>query len=303
MPTATNKERRDFLAILGGFALAGLTGCGGGGGAGNSGATANTSAGTTGTANTAKLAPVSGTPAITTTAASTVSAVAAVIKTPLLIPAYFFDPLLWTQILPSHVPAHCFIVNVATGPGAVLDPVWDSRFKQAKLNGHQLVAYVDTAFGAKTVAAVQAEINLWNTLYGIQDIFLDQVGDPVGAITSNLMYYTTLVNGIRKTKQTARVILNCGTVPVVTYFQIDTLTEIVVFEDTWAVFQARVFPAWLNSYWQRSHIIVHTAPATSLNAVNKFAGLNKAAGYFVTDATTTTYTLNLPSYWNAELAL
>jgi hypothetical protein len=63
------------------------------------------------------------------------------------------------------------------------------------------------------------------------------------------------------------------------------------------------FPTWLNSYWPRAHLIVHTAPVAALVNVNSFAGAHTAAGYFVTDQTTASYTLNLPSYWINELAL
>ncbi len=221
--------------------------------------------------------------------------------TPLLIPAYFFDPLLWAQILPTHAPAHCIIANIATGPGVVQDPTWLIRLNQTKTNGHQLVGYVDTNFAAKTVSAVQAEIAQWGLFYNIENVFLDQVSGT----TLDLPYYTSLVSAIRAINPTARIILNVGTRPVVGYFQFDTLTEVVVFEDTWAVYQTTNFgfPAWLNNYWPRAHIIVHSAPATALPNVNNFVGTHAAAGYFVTDQTTNTYTLNLPNYWSGELAL
>lgn len=268
------QSRRSFLNTLGGMALASLTGCGGG----------------------------------------TNSAVLPVNKTPLLIPAYFFDRLLWSLILPAHTPAHTLIVNVQTGPGVfpsgatpVPDPAWHKEFASATANGHTLLGYVDTNYGIKTVAAVQAEVVLWNTLYGIQNIFFDRVGAPIGSTTSTsntiLAYYTTLVNAIRAKMLTARIVLNCGTIPLAAYFQIDSLTEIIVFEDTWAAYQTTNFPAWMNSYWSRSHIIVNTAPFTALASVHNFVGSNNLAGYFVTDQTTANYALSLPSYWGAELAL
>ena len=260
MQTDDLQQRRIFLTTLAGLALASLTGCGGGGGA------------APGTSNR---------------------------RTPLLIPAYFIDPLLWAKILPAHNPAHCIIANVSSGPGLALDPIWPPRFQQAKLNGHQLVGYVDTTFAVKTVAAAQAEIALWASLYGIQDIFLDQVSGTA----VDLAYYTSLVSGIRAINPSARIILNVGAIPDPRYFQFDTLTEVVLFENTWLIYQTVTFPAWLNSYWGRVHLIVHTAPVAALVNVNSFAGAHTAAGYFVTDQTTASYTLNLPSYWSNELAL
>jgi len=260
MQTDDLLQRRTFLTTLTGLACAVLTGCGGGGGA---------------SPNTNKQ------------------------RTPLLIPAYFFDPLLWAQILPAHNPGHCIIANVASGPGSILDRNWLGNFNQAKLNGHQLVGYVDTTFAVKTAPTVQAEIALWNSLYGIQDIFLDQVSGSV----ADLAYYTALVSGIRATNPTARIILNVGTRPDPGYFQFDRLTEVVVFEDTWTRYQTVTFPAWMNSYWPRAHLIVHTAPPAALSNINAFAGAHTAAGYFVTDQPTTGYTLNLPAYWVNELAL
>ncbi|MGB8517644.1 MAG: spherulation-specific family 4 protein, partial [Gallionella sp.] len=144
------QSRRTFLNTLGGLALASLTGCGGGGGGTN-------------------------------------STVLSVKKTPLLIPAYFYNTSLWAQILPAHTPSHNLIVNVQTGPGVfpvgatpVPDSAWQAEFTSATANGHTLLGYVDTNYGAKTAAAVQAEVTLWKTLYGIQNIFFDRVGAPIG---------------------------------------------------------------------------------------------------------------------------
>lgn len=259
MSHAIHAQRRAFLGTLGGLALASLTGCGGG--------SANPSA--------------------------------PVYKTPLLIPAYFYSAALWQQFLPVHTPAHTIIANVASGPGVLPDPYWVGIFAQARASGHQLLGYVATTFGAKPAATVLLEIAAWKTLYGITDIFFDEVG----ATAATLSYYAGLVRGIRAAKPTARVVLNCGTLPVVDYFLMDTLTEVVVFENTWTVFQTQTFPVWLNLYWSRAHLIVNTAPLAALASVNNLANAHHAAGYFVTDVNTGSYHLNLPSYWANEMQL
>ena len=260
MSDLTNPTRRELLTVLAGLSLASLTGCGGG----------------------------AGTPAPT-----------AVPATSLLIPAYFFDPLLWAQILPAHTPAHTLIVNVATGPGTTLDSVWQGRFNTAKANGHRLIGYVDTTFAARAANLVQADITAWQTLYGITDIFFDQVS----SLPADIAYYQNLLATIRTRIPNARIILNCGAVPDLGYFKIDTLTEVVIFESTWTLYQAQTFPATLTPYWSRSHLMVNTAPTAALTSVHNFAGAHGAAGYFVTDMTTMNYTTSLPSYWAAELAL
>ncbi len=259
MSHAIHTQRRTFLSTLGGLAFASLTGCGGG--------------------STSPSTPV--------------------YKTPLLIPAYFYNAALWQQFLPAHTPAHTIIANVASGPGVLFDSYWVGIFAQARASGQRLLGYVATTFGTKPVATVLLEIAAWKTLYGITDIFFDEVN----ATANSLSYYTGLVQDIRAAKPTARVVLNCGTLPVVDYFLIDALTEVVVFENTWAAFQMQSFPIWLNLYWERAHIIVNSAPLAALANVNNFANAHHAAGYFVTDMSTGSYQLTLPSYWSNEIQL
>lgn len=220
-------------------------------------------------------------------------------KTPLLIPAYFYNPTLWQQFLHAHTPSHRIIANIASGPGLVPDPYWIDIFTKARANGHQLLGYVATTFGVKSSANVLLEITAWETLYGITDIFFDEVG----ATLATLPYYVGLVQGIRVIKPTARAVLNCGTLPVIDYFLMDTLTEVVVFENTWAAYQNQAFPAWLTLYWSRAYLIVNTAPLAALNNINNFVNTHRGAGYFVTDVNTGSYHLNLPTYWANEIQL
>jgi len=220
-------------------------------------------------------------------------------KPRILLPAYFYDAALWNAAITARPPGHWVIANVDNGPGTLADPHFTHLFKQTVQNGHTLFGYIATGHGQINQQAVLDQAAAWKGLYGIEHIFLDEVGNN----ESSLAYYRALIQSLRATYPSMRIVLNPGTIPLEAYFQIDPLVDIVVFEDRWSRFQAQTFPSWLDRWWPNTHLIVYDAPIDALKTMYDFVQGKGARGFFVTDSPDAIYHEQLPSYWSLEINL
>lgn len=117
------------------------------------------------------------------------------------------DSELWEQVLRPGA-ADLVVVNVDSGPGRVLDPVFAEALRAygpggtRGTGGHAtILGYVDTDYGRRTPHEVRAEARKWRDRYGITSVFLDQVVSGVGpdgrADVDALIEFTGLVTTLR----------------------------------------------------------------------------------------------------------
>ncbi|MDV8000109.1 spherulation-specific family 4 protein [Rhodococcus sp. IEGM 1408] len=131
------------------------------------------------------------------------------------VPLYHYpgeDSGLWEQVLtPGAVDL--VVVNVDSGPGAELDPVFTEALRCAPDNVH---GYVDTDYGRRPVDDIRADAHRWRAWYGVRSIFLDQVVSGAGAggrvDTGSLARLTGLVGALRRDGMRS-ISGNPGTVP------------------------------------------------------------------------------------------
>lgn len=217
----------------------------------------------------------------------------------ILLPAYFYDAAEWERALRPRSPGHWIIANVNSGPGTSTDAHFVPLFAKARQRGHVLLGYVATGYGRMPQQTVIDQAKTWKDLYGIEHLFLDEVrADGAG-----LPYYRSLVTALRQQHPGATILLNPGTVPLEDYFRLDADVDILIFENRWSVFSKTNFPAWLEAWWTRSHLIVHGAPVDALPTIYRFARDRQMRGFFISDARDAIYHEGLPSYWEMELAL
>jgi hypothetical protein len=157
----------------------------------------------------------------------------------LLIPAYV--PPDAVLELARAVRPRLLVINPASGPGAAADDAYGDAVRSAQRAGGRVLGYVPTAYGARDLAQVEAEIDRYESWYGTDGVFLDEAAAASGA----LPYYRALAGHVRAEGERL-VVLNPGTVPDRAYF--DVADVIVTFEGPYARYAAALesAPAWIR---------------------------------------------------------
>jgi len=173
------------------------------------------------------------------------------------IPAYFYPGPLWTTAIASVPRTAIMIMNPDSGPGAGQNPDYTTAVSAAQTQGIKILGYVHTSYGARPATDVLREVDLYKSWYGVDGIFLDETADT----TANISYYQALADYIRAGKG-GYVMLNPGTIPSREYIKLADTT--IVFEDTYAAFQAWIPPAWVYRYpAEKFTHLVHTAASST----------------------------------------
>jgi hypothetical protein len=153
----------------------------------------------------------------------------AVRRTSLLVPAYghpLVEPGLWTRLAESASLLRAVVINPASGPGLTADPGYPPVLDRLRRAGVRLAGYVDTAYGQRSVAEIEADLAAHRELYKITDVFFDQVTTG----PDELGHYADVV--LRARVGGARfVVLNPGAPPHPAY--LDLADVVVTFEGTY----------------------------------------------------------------------
>ncbi len=250
----------------------------------------------------------------------------------LLVPAYA-NPCcaggltLWPDLIASaasgSVPIHA-ILNPASGPGtSPIDPNYVNvggvgPAVDLDAAGGRLYGYVATTFGARPLAAVEADIDVYyDPAYWrgagvlVRGIFLDEMSNDLASTG----YYQTLTAYVKSKDAGARVFGNPGTpftqdtsggtsgFTVADYAgSVDT---IVTFENTGAAYRTSyTAPSWLATRGADHFAhIVHSEPASADMLQDlQLAAARKAGFVYVTDDVLPNPFDFLASYWSAEAA-
>ncbi|MCP3801456.1 spherulation-specific family 4 protein [Allokutzneria sp. A3M-2-11 16] len=188
-----------------------------------------------------------------------------------VVPAYFHPavaPEQWRAL--AALPALRFVVlNVADGPGARAD----QSFVDASA-GLPVVGYVDTAYGARPVAEVLADVERHLAWYGARGVFFDQAGTDV-------RHYEALAAGARSLGADS-VIFNHGTHPPEEFAALADL--LVTFEGPLRAYRDLWVPRWVYRYPPELFChLVYDAPTTDTTSVLRQAWRSNAAAVHVTD--------------------
>lgn len=96
------------------------------------------------------------------------------------------QPLIDVAVQYPHVQIWV-ILDPANGPGTTIDPVYTNAVNQLRSVGINLLGYVNTNYGNRSLAKVQTDIQRWATLYKPDGIFLD-------LMSVKHTYYTNITN-------------------------------------------------------------------------------------------------------------
>jgi len=175
-----------------------------------------------------------------------------------------------------------------------------------KLNdaGVEMVGYVHTSYGDRSVTEVNNEVNIYATKYAnLKGIFLDEAS----ASASDVSYYRQVYDNIMSKSGFTHAILNPGTQPDQGYLAVST--NIVVFENSGSSFSGS-FASWVKcapssaqkaGYKYKFSAIAHSASSGSMSSLltsMKNAGMGLV---YITDGASGCCTYNtLASYLSQE---
>jgi len=198
-----------------------------------------------------------------------------------IIPAYFYpvgSSSPWSAVL-STPGIGMVIINVDNGPGVAADPNYLAAIAAARAAGINVLGYVYTDYTARSAATVEGNIDAWQDLYGIADIFLDEVSGHPG----NALYYQALTAYVHRRTPDSQVILNPGVVPSRDYM--DAGDIVVTFEGDYSSYLCAAFPSRVADYPadRFCHIIYGVSSRAAMVDVLVKAEQNHVGYIYVTD--------------------
>jgi hypothetical protein len=221
----------------------------------------------------------------------------------LAVPSYYY-PCCGTNFWPqTKGAARMVIANINSGPGTAPDSNYVPVVAEMKAAGTVVLGYIATNYGAKSAAAVQAEVDKYYLWYGVSGIFFDEASNDC----VNLAYYQQAVAYVKSKDADALTVLNWGTDGPECYLSSANAADMVVnFEHDYGSYLSWSGPAaWTAAYpasrfWQ----LVYAAPATP-EALDTALGLSRSrrAGWvYITDDVLPNPWNSLPTLWAQEVA-
>jgi hypothetical protein len=221
------------------------------------------------------------------------------IRQRLAIPAYFPPGPLWTQ-MDAAGSVGIAIVNPESGPGNAPSSAYAAQIKQSQAHGIRIVGYVDTDYAARPLAVVRRDIERYITWYGVDGIFLDQVGIS----RARVPYYAEITAEIKDGDTKALTVLNPGASVPESFMAVADI--VVTFEDTYEAYTKRQYtPRWMRRYPpERFWHLIHAVPTEkALHRTLSLSARRRAGWLYATPATLPNPWSTLPAgtYWAEEL--
>jgi hypothetical protein len=227
--------------------------------------------------------------------------------TTVIVPAYFYPGgeglAAWKRLEEAarSVPLEV-IVNPANGPGKRRDPNYTRVVEVLHGSGARVLAYVDTDYGRRPLAAVEKDVRAYATLYKVDGILLDQMA----ATPDALDHYRAIRRLIDRVNPGYRVVGNPG-MPHVAAGYLETADTLVTFEGTsrsFAAYDPRTSAPWMSRHPSRRFATIIHGVQTAEEARDALARSRAtgAGAVFITDGRMPNPYLGLPSYWSAEVS-
>lgn len=220
----------------------------------------------------------------------------------LLVPLYAYPAwyapaaYIWDDVAAaaSQVPITA-IINPNSGPdGGPPNSDYAHGLAELRAAGVSLLGYVATGYGARSAAAVKADIDLYDAYFDVDGIFLDEADNtPTG-----LAYYTDLYAYIHSRSNLSDVVINPGIGTAEEYLSAPAADTAVIFEvdQGWT---NHVPAAYVSNYPpQRFAVLLYdVADAATMRAYVDLA-VRRHIGYlYVTDDRGANPWDTLPTYW------
>jgi len=227
-----------------------------------------------------------------------------------IVPLYVYPGSAWDELVAAAATGIKIIaiVNPNSGPDPNgPDSSYTTYMKKLAAAGIDLLGYVHTSYGGRSLTDVENDIHLYGTKYtglGLQGIFLDEASNSV----SELAYYATLYKYILGNFGYSEVFINPGCVTVEEYLTVST--NIMIYENQASNLSSTTLPDWvlcantttIKSGWQYrfSGVAYGATLADMPSLISDFN--SKGVGYvYITDGAGGCCTYNsLTSYFTQE---
>jgi hypothetical protein len=234
-----------------------------------------------------------------------------------LVPAYFY-PTWWAgspwddlNRAAAVIPIEA-IMNPASGPGMAFNPDYAKAVHDLRAAGGKVIGYVSTRYGERPLADVVGDINAYLAWYQVDGIFLDEMGNQLGALD-----YLEVYGHIKDVSRDLHVVGNPGMpfLPVEAYLQAaDTLVlfegPLINADPFGASFAAYPtggpyagLPLWFGRYPRRRVAnLVYGVPSAGEMRRALVKALRYNAGYvYLTNDVLSNPWDALPTYWADEV--
>jgi len=219
----------------------------------------------------------------------------------LLVPLYVDPGTAWNTVAASGgVVGTVAIINPDSGPGSGPDSTYTSGMNTLNAAGVEMVGYVHTSYGARAIADVKADIDVYASQFPLLvGIFVDEVATS----SSEVSYYQEVYSYIMSFPGWKYDILNPGAVPSSGYAAI--ATQIVTYEDTSSGFANSENPSGVSCSNKNEYAVI-TYAASDASAMETVINAAASKGYYgwvyATSGTASGNTYgSLPSYY-AQMA-
>jgi len=227
-----------------------------------------------------------------------------------LVPLYIDPGSSWDQLVSAAeagVPTIA-IINPSSGPDkSGPNAAYATYIKKLIDAGIDVIGYVHTSYGNRSLTAVFSDIETYASLYsGLVGIFIDEAS----ADASDIPYYSKVYDAITSKSGYTNAILNPGIQPDQGYLNVST--SLVVFEDAgskWEKFSSQ-FSSWVScapnaaeqpGYKYRFTSIAYATKETSLVSMLSSMATKGMGLIYVTDGAEGCCTYNsLASYYPTE---
>jgi Spherulation-specific family 4 len=204
------------------------------------------------------------------------------------------------------------------GPGTGPVQAWSNVFRRCYKYGRaSVLGYVWTGYGARSIPAIEQDINKWYSYYPghIAGIFFDQVSDTLpGTTTSNTAFYQTLASYVHQhERDNDEVVFNFGANPsshwMLAGSDVKNADIVVTFEGSYNDPGLNPYTAWTQASWENAYPAsdfaaliydaanaTYTSPTSYLNACTSLA--SQHLGYVDVG----TWYDTLPAFWTSFLS-
>ncbi|MGC9671063.1 spherulation-specific family 4 protein [Planosporangium sp. 12N6] len=198
----------------------------------------------------------------------------------LVVPAYFHPAVRagdWDRLVTLARRVRLVVLNLASGPGERRDEAFGpvlARIRDARVT---VAGYVDTDYGRRPPGAALADLERYQSWYGVDGVFFDRVS--VGA--EHVARYRALAESVRR-HGAGVVAFNHGAQPVPAYAEHADLLG--TFEGPWHAYLDAAVPHWVRaSAAHRFFHLVHSVPHAHLGDALDLAGKRNAGGVYATN--------------------